>query len=74
MKKILTLLIVAGMFSLVACGPSAEQKEAEAKRIADSTSAAESAMQAAEEAAAAAASAATTVDTAAVVADTVKAK
>lgn len=65
--------MVAGMFSLVACGPSAEQKEAEEKRIADSTSAAESAMQAAEEAAAAA-TAATTVDTAAIVADTVKAK
>ncbi len=28
MKKVLTLMMVAGMFSLVACGPSAEEKEA----------------------------------------------
>ncbi len=61
MKKIFTLAMIAGMFSLVACGPSAEQKAADEKRIGDSTAAAESAMQAAEEAATAAAA---TIDTA----------
>lgn len=38
MKKVLALLMVAGMFSLVACGPSEEEKaaaEAEAQKIAD---------------------------------------
>ncbi|MDT8412584.1 MAG: hypothetical protein RQ875_09000 [Vicingaceae bacterium] len=38
MKKVLALLMVAGMFSLVACGPSEEEKaaaEAEAQNIAD---------------------------------------
>ena len=73
MKKLFTLALIAGMFSLVACGPSAEQKEAEAKRIADSTSAADEAMKAAEEAAAAA-MAATTVDSTAAVTDSVPAK
>jgi uncharacterized low-complexity protein len=38
MKKLLTLLMVAGMFSLVACGPSEEEKanaEAEASAQAE---------------------------------------
>ena len=39
MKKLFALMMIAGMFSLVACGPSAEEKakaEAEAKAQADS--------------------------------------
>jgi hypothetical protein len=40
MKKLLGLLVIAGMFTFVACGPSAE--EIEAKRIADSTHVADS--------------------------------
>ncbi len=40
MKKFITLLAVAAMFSFVACGPSAEQKAEQARldsiRIADS--------------------------------------
>ena len=63
MKKLFSLALVAGMFSLVACGPSAEEKAAEEKRVADSIAAADAAMKAAEEAAAAAAAAAATVDT-----------
>jgi len=38
MKKLLTLLMVASIFSLVACGPSAEEKEQaekDAKAMAD---------------------------------------
>jgi protein involved in sex pheromone biosynthesis len=31
MKKVLALLMVAGMFSLVACGPSEEEKAAAEK-------------------------------------------
>ena len=40
MKKLLGLLVIAGMFTFVACGPSAD--EIEAKRIADSTHVADS--------------------------------
>ncbi len=40
MKKLLSLLIVAGMVAFVACGPS--QAELEAKRIADSIRVADS--------------------------------
>lgn len=40
MKKLFALLVVAGMVSFVACGPSAEEKAAKARedsiRIADS--------------------------------------
>lgn len=40
MKKLLSLLVVAGMVTFVACGPSAEKKAEQAKadstRIADS--------------------------------------
>jgi len=70
MKKVLALVMIAGMFSLVACGPSAEEKakmEEAAKMQADSIAAA--AQQAADQAAAAASQAATTVDSAAAVVD-----
>ena len=39
MKKLFALMMIAGMFSIVACGPSAEEKakaEAEAQAQADS--------------------------------------
>jgi len=39
MKKLIALMMIAGMFSFVACGPSAEEKakaEADAKAQADS--------------------------------------
>ncbi|OFY85581.1 MAG: hypothetical protein A3F72_10465 [Bacteroidetes bacterium RIFCSPLOWO2_12_FULL_35_15] len=37
MKKVFTLVAVAAMFTFVACGPSAEEKAAAEKKIADST-------------------------------------
>ena len=43
MKKVFTLVTVAGMLALVACGPSAEQKAAEEKRVADSMASAQAA-------------------------------
>jgi hypothetical protein len=52
MKKVLALLLVAGMFSFYACGPSAEEKAAQEKAMQDSIAAADAAMKAAEEAAA----------------------
>ncbi len=36
MKKVLSLLLVAGMASIIACGPSAEEKAAAEKAIQDS--------------------------------------
>ena len=39
MKKVFTLVAVAAMFTFVACGPSAEEKAAAEKKIADSTAA-----------------------------------
>ena len=43
MKKLLSVIAVAGMFAFVACGPSAEQKQAAAdKIIADSIAVADS--------------------------------
>lgn len=36
MKKLLSLIAVAGMFTFVACGPSAEEKAAEEQRVQDS--------------------------------------
>jgi ABC-type Zn uptake system ZnuABC Zn-binding protein ZnuA len=42
MKKILTLIAVAGIFTFVACGPSAEQKAAAEKAKADSMKVADS--------------------------------
>ena len=50
MKKSLSLVAVAAMFALVACGPSAEEKAAKEKATQDSITAVESA-RAAEEAA-----------------------
>ena len=44
MKKLLTLVAVAGMFTFYACGPSAEQKAATEKAQQDSIAAAEAAM------------------------------
>ena len=43
MKKTLTLIAIAGMFSFYACGPSAEQKAAAEKAKQDSIAAAEAA-------------------------------
>ena len=54
MKKSYLFLLCASLTFLVACGPSAEEKAADQKRIDDSVAAAESAMKAAEEAAMAA--------------------
>lgn len=48
MKKLFTLVAVAGMFTFVACGPSAAELEAKAKATADSIAAIESANAAAE--------------------------
>jgi len=50
MKKLFTLVAVAGMFTFVACGPSAEEKAAAEKAKQDSIAAVEAAV-AAEEAA-----------------------
>ena len=50
MKKILTLVLLAGMASFYACGPSAEQKAAAEKAKQDSIAAAESVNKAAMEA------------------------
>jgi hypothetical protein len=36
MKKLLSLLVIAGLFAVVACGPSAEELAAKAKQKADS--------------------------------------
>ena len=62
MKKVLALLMIAGMFSVIACGPSAEEKQKmddAAKATSDSIAAA---AQQATDAAAAAASQAATAD------------
>jgi hypothetical protein len=69
MKKVLSLMLVAGMFAFSACGPSAEEKAAQEKAMADSIAAAEAAMKAAEEAAA---QAAMQQDTAMQMADTIQ--
>jgi hypothetical protein len=55
MKKVLVIALLFGIGSLVACGPSAEEKAADEKRVQDSIAAADAAMKAAEEAAMAAA-------------------
>jgi protein involved in sex pheromone biosynthesis len=42
MKKVLSIVAVAGMLAVIACGPSAEEKrKAEEKRIQDSIESAE---------------------------------
>ena len=56
MKKSLSLLLAAGMLSIVACGPSEKEKVAEAARLQDSISQ-DSTMRAAQAAEAAAAEA-----------------
>ncbi|HNX08017.1 MAG TPA: hypothetical protein PKL96_10565 [Bacteroidales bacterium] len=42
MKKLFSLLVVAGMVAIVACGPSAEEKAAAEKKKADSIRVADS--------------------------------
>lgn len=70
MKKLLSLLVVAGMFAISSCGQSAEEKASAEKAVQDSMAAAEAQMKAAEEAAmAAAAAASSVVDSAAAVTD-----
>ena len=44
MKKVFTLVALVGMFSLVACGPSAEEIAAKEKATADSIAAVEAAV------------------------------
>ena len=39
MKKVLSVLVIAGMAALIACGPSAEEKAAKEKAKADSIAA-----------------------------------
>lgn len=74
MKKLLSLALVAGMFSFYACGPSAEDKAAAEKAEQDSIAAAQDMIKAAEEAAMmnAAADSAAAADTTAMPADTTK--
>ena len=43
MKKLLSLVAIAGMFSLVACGPSKEEQEKAEKAKQDSIAAAQAA-------------------------------
>ena len=47
MKKVLSILFVAGMFAFYACGPSAEEKANADKATQDSINAAQAAAQAA---------------------------
>ena len=49
MKKVLSTLLVAGMFAFYACGPSAEDKAAQEKATQDSIAAAEASTKAAQE-------------------------
>jgi hypothetical protein len=49
MKKVLSTLLVAGMFAFYACGPSAEEKAATEKATQDSIAAAEASAKAAME-------------------------
>ncbi len=58
MKNLLTLIMAAGMFAFIACGPSAEEKAVAEQATADSIAAAEAAVTAEAEAAAAEAAAA----------------
>ena len=50
MKKVLSIALVAGMFAIYSCGPSAEEKAAAEKQKQDSVAAAEQAAQAAAQA------------------------
>ena len=65
MKKLFTLVAVAGMFTFSSCGPSAEQKAAAEKAKQDSIAAVEAANAAAEAAKAQAAADSTAAFTAA---------
>jgi len=47
MKKVLSTLLVAGMFAFYACGPSAEEKAATEKATQDSIAAADASARAA---------------------------
>lgn len=51
MKTLLTIVSLIGMNVFIACGPSAEEREAEQKKMQDSVASAEAAKKAAEEAA-----------------------
>ena len=51
MKKLLGLALIAGMFTFVACGPSAEEKANAEKAVQDSIAAADAQKAAEEEAA-----------------------
>ncbi|HNP48426.1 MAG TPA: hypothetical protein PKL85_06285 [Bacteroidia bacterium] len=72
MKKVLSTLLVAGMFAVVACGPSAEEKAAAEKAVQDSIATAEQAAKAAAEQASMQDSMNTVVDSAAAVVDSTK--
>ncbi len=63
MKKLFALLLSAGIFAIVACGPSAEEKAAAEKATQDSIAAAQADSIAAAEAAALAAADTTATDT-----------
>ncbi|REJ83520.1 MAG: hypothetical protein DWQ44_03530 [Bacteroidetes bacterium] len=52
MKKVLSFFVAASMFAIVACGPSAEEKQAQEKAAMDSIAAAQAAEAAAAEQAA----------------------
>ena len=51
MKNILGLALIAGLFTITSCGPSAEEQAEAQRKIDDSTAAAQAQMMAAEEAA-----------------------
>jgi len=70
MKKLFTVLAIASMATFIACGPSAEEKAAQEKRIQDSIAAAEAAIEQAKQDSIAAAQA--SADTTAQAADTTK--
>ncbi|MBK9525962.1 MAG: hypothetical protein IPO39_14790 [Bacteroidetes bacterium] len=72
MKKVLSTLLVAGMFAVVACGPSAEEKAASEKAVQDSIATAEQAAKAAAEQASMQDSMNTVVDSTAAVVDSLK--
>jgi hypothetical protein len=65
MKKVFSLVASVAVMAIVACGPSAAEKEAAEKAKQDSITAAEEATKAAEEAAAAPADSAAATDSAA---------
>jgi hypothetical protein len=74
MKKLLTLVAIAGMFAFTACGPSKEEKEAAAKATQDSIAQAETVAAEAAAAAAAAETAAPAADSTAATAPAAETK